>query len=77
MGSWESIGDELIDSFLNGCDEDMEELSLLIQDRIGCPNCKARKVCLEYKDTIYQGECALVLNHFFSDTEEEIKESEE
>lgn len=76
MGDWRKIGDELVDSFLTGEDEDMKELGELIQDRLGCYNCEAKDLCDNYKDDVFDGECYKVLNSFFADTEDEDTEDE-
>lgn len=70
MGDWRAVGEDLIDTYFSS-DEDMQELSQLIHDRIGCSRCKAFELCDEYKDDAFDGECWKVLNSFFADKEEE------
>lgn len=71
MGAWTTLGDELVEDFLEGDDKDMKELGELIQARIGCDKCQAYDLCREYKDDCFEGECYKVLTSFFCDTEEE------
>lgn len=71
MGDWKDLGQELVDSYMTGEEEDMEELAQLIRERIGCAGCEARELCEKYKDSVYDGECAYVLDSFFADTEDE------
>ena len=71
MGAWTDLGDDLVDAFLGGDDEDMKELGELIQDKLGCHRCKVNDFCHEYKDEVFDGECYKVLTSFFCDTEDE------
>ena len=71
MGDWSSLGQELVDSYMTGDDENMKELGELIRNRIGCSGCEARHICDDYKDSVFDGKCENVLNSFFSDTEDE------
>ena len=70
MGDWKELGEDLVDSFLES-DEDIQELAVLIKERLGCRRCKAETLCREYKDECFDGECWKVLDSFFADMEDE------
>ena len=76
MGDWRNVGDQLVDTFLTGEEEDIKELSVLIRERIGCHKCKVQELCRDYKDECFDGECWRVLESFFADMEDEDTEEE-
>lgn len=71
MGAWADLGDDIVDYYLNGDEEDMKEFSEIIQKCVGCHRCKVFDFCYEYKDEVFDGECYKVLTSFFCDTEDE------